>query len=94
MDMFDHPNVFIVEVDNPDLDTSMPGHIGQRLSRTASLHREPGTWRVVSHEKLDTTLHLRAKLQAYADNKRFKKPAVHGDTYVFTGPSPGSARCF
>ena len=70
VDLFDHPNVFIAEVDNPDLETSMRAvSVNDRpdsVFSTANLGR-----RVVSYEKLDN-IASQAELQAYADNKRFK----------------------
>ena len=70
MDMFDHPNVFIVEVDNPDFESAM---------RAEAVNDRPDSpfsvvtlgRRVVSYEKLDN-IASQAELQAYADNKLLK----------------------
>ena len=85
VDMFDHPNVFIVEVDNPDLDSSM---------RAVSVNDRPDSVfsivnlgrRVVSYEKLDN-IASQAELQAYADNKRFKSLQSTETRTFYTGPS-------
>lgn len=85
VDMFDHPNVFIVEVDNPDLDSSM---------RAVSVNDRPDSIfsivnlgrRVVSYEKLDN-IASQAELQAYADNKRFKSLQSTETRTFYTGPS-------
>lgn len=85
VDMFDHPNVFIVEVDNPDLESSM---------RAVSVNDRPDSpfsvgslgRRVVSYEKLDN-IASQAELQAYADNKRFKSMQTSQTRTFYTGPS-------
>ena len=85
VDMFDHPNVFIVEVDNPDLETSM---------RAVSINDRPDSpfsvsnlgRRVVSYEKLDN-IASQSELQAYADNKRFKSMQTTEVRTFYTGPS-------
>lgn len=85
VDMFDHPNVFIVEVDNPDLDSSMRAvSVNDRpdsVFSTVNLGR-----RVVSYEKLDN-IASQAELQAYADNKRFKSLQSTETRTFYTGPS-------
>ena len=85
VDMFDHPNVFIVEVDNPDLDSSMRAvSVNDRpdsVFSTMNLGR-----RVVSYEKLDN-IASQAELQAYADNKRFKSLQSTETRTFYTGPS-------
>ena len=85
VDMFDHPNVFIVEVDNPDLETAM---------RAVSINDRPDSpfsvgnlgRRVVNYEKLDN-IASQAQLQAYADNKRFKSMQTSQSRTFYTGPS-------
>lgn len=85
VDMFDHPNVFIVEVDNPDLESSM---------RAVSVNDRPDSpfsvgslgRRVVSYEKLDN-IASQTELQAYADNKRFKSMQTSQTRTFYTGPS-------
>ena len=85
MDLFDHPNVFIAEVDNPDLETSMRAvSVNDRpdsVFSTMNLGR-----RVVSYEKLDN-IASQAELQAYADNKRFKSLQSTETRTFYTGPS-------
>ena len=85
VDLFDHPNVFIAEVDNPDLETSMRAvSVNDRpdsVFSTVNLGR-----RVVSYEKLDN-IASQAELQAYADNKRFKSLQSTETRTFYTGPS-------
>lgn len=85
VDMFDHPNVFIVEVDNPDFESAM---------RAVSVNDRPDSpfsvnslgRRVVSYEKLDN-IASQAELQAYADNKLFKSMQTSQTRTFYTGPS-------
>lgn len=85
VDLFDHPNVFIAEVDNPDLETSMRAvSVNDRpdsVFSTVNLGR-----RVVSYEKLDN-IASQAELQAHADNKRFKSLQSTETRTFYTGPS-------
>ena len=85
VDLFDHPNVFIAEVDNPDLDSSMRAvSVNDRpdsVFSTVNLGR-----RVVSYEKLDN-IASQAELQAYADNRRFKSLQSTETRTFYTGPS-------
>lgn len=85
IDMFDHPNVFIAEVDNPDLEASMRAvAINDRpdsLFSVVSLGR-----RVVSYEKLDN-IASQEELQAYADNKCFSSLQSTETRTFYTGPS-------
>ena len=85
VDMFEHPNVFIVEVDNPDLGACM---------RAVSINDRPESpfsvgnlgRRVVSYEKLNN-IASQSELQAYADNKRFKSMQTTEIRTFYTGPS-------
>lgn len=89
VDMFEHPNVFIVEVDNPDFDSSM---------RAVSVNDRPDSpfsvinlgRRVVAYERLDN-IASQAELQAYADNKRFKSMQTTQTRTFYTGPSGSHA---
>ena len=85
VDMFNHPNVFIVEVDNPDLETAL---------RAVSINDRPDSpfsvgnlgRRVVSYEKLDN-IASQSELQAYADNKRFRSMQTTEVRTFYPGPS-------
>ena len=89
VDMFEHPNVFIIEVDNPDLESSM---------RAIAINDRPDSpfsvgnlgRRVVSYEKLDN-IASQQELQAYADNKMFKSMQTTQTRTFYTGPSGAHA---
>ena len=89
VDMFDHPNVFIVEVDNADLETSMRATaINDRTDSPFSVVALGR--RVVSYEKLDN-IASQAELQTYVDNRCFKSMQATETRTFWTGPAGGHA---
>lgn len=87
IDLFDHPNVFVVEVDNPDLERPM---------RVISVNDRPDSpfstvsmgRRIAQYEKLDN-IASPAELQVYADNKMFASIQTTETRTWYTGPSAG-----